>query len=201
MDQRRTDTRTQLQSVALELFAERGYDSTSLREIAERLGITKAAVYYHFRTKDEILASLIEDFLTRLEDLVRWGGTQPEGSATRIEVLRRYSDILTGRTADLARFVREGRSAIRDLDQGTRIQDRYLELFALLSPPGDAVAGRLRARVALSSLHIGTTTESQRAGDETERRTIALAIATEVLLPTPQSPTVPHPAATSRQSR
>jgi AcrR family transcriptional regulator len=183
MDQRRTDTRTQLQSVALELFAEQGYDSTSLREIAERLGITKAAVYYHFRTKDEILASLIEDFLAQLADLLHWGETQPEGSARRIEVLRRYSDILTGRTADLARFVRDGPSAIRDLDLGIRIQDRYHALFDLLSPPGDAVEGRLRARVSLSSLHIGTATDPQHTGDETQRRAAALTIATEVLLP------------------
>ncbi|MCW2555806.1 MAG: hypothetical protein JWR78_5587, partial [Mycobacterium sp.] len=73
MDQRRTDTRTRLQSIALELFAERGYDGTSLREIAERLSITKAAVYYHFRSKDEILTSLIDDFLAQLDELVRWG--------------------------------------------------------------------------------------------------------------------------------
>ena len=101
MDQRRTDTRAQLQSVALELFAQRGYDSTSLREIAGRLGITKAAVYYHFRTKDEILASLIEDFLAQLDDLVRWGKTQPHNAATRIEALRRYSDMLSGHVMEL----------------------------------------------------------------------------------------------------
>lgn len=190
MDQRRTDTREQLQAVALKLFAERGYDSTSLREIAERLGITKAAVYYHFRSKDEILASLIEDFLAQLEDLVRWGKTQPQCSTTRVEVLRRYSDMLSGRTAELAQFVREGHSAIHDLALGMRIQDRYLELFDLLSPPGEPAEGRLRARVALSSLHIGTTPDPQHTVAETQRRATALAIATQVLViaPTPRSP-------------
>jgi AcrR family transcriptional regulator len=183
MAQRRTDTREQLQSVALELFTERGYDSTSLREIAERLDITKAAVYYHFRTKDEILTSLIEEFLAQLEGLLRWGRTQPAVPATRVEVLRRYSDILTGRTAELARFVREGRSAISGLDLGIKIADRYLQLFDLLCPPGDPVAGRLRARVALSSLHIATTADPQHTGDEAQRRAIALVIATQILVP------------------
>jgi AcrR family transcriptional regulator len=181
MDQRRTDTRAQLQSVALELFAEHGYDSTSLREIAERLGITKAAVYYHFRSKDEILASLIEDFLAQLDGLVRWGESQRHSAATRVEVLRRYSDMLSGRTAELARFVREGSSPIRDLELGVKIQDRYLALFDLLSPPGEPIEGRLRARVALSSLHIGTTSDPQYAAEETQRRACALAIATQVL--------------------
>ena len=41
---RRGDTRARIQRVALELFAEQGYERTSLREIAERLGVTKAAL-------------------------------------------------------------------------------------------------------------------------------------------------------------
>src|SRR5256886_10805033 len=54
----RTDTRSRVQKVALELFAEQGYEKTSLREIAERLGVTKAALYYHFKSKEDIVHSL-----------------------------------------------------------------------------------------------------------------------------------------------
>ena len=42
-------TRQRIQAVALELFTEQGYEKTSLREIAERLNVTKAALYYHFK--------------------------------------------------------------------------------------------------------------------------------------------------------
>src|ERR1700720_4697141 len=90
----RTDTRSRVQSVALELFAEHGYEKTSLREIAERLGVTKAALYYHFKTKDDIIESLVHDRLTRLEDLVVWAEAQPRTVATRREAPRRYSDML-----------------------------------------------------------------------------------------------------------
>ncbi len=51
-------TRERILDVALELFNERGYDKTSLREIAERLGVTKAALYYHFERKEDILLEL-----------------------------------------------------------------------------------------------------------------------------------------------
>ncbi len=51
-------TRERILDVALELFNQRGYEGTSLREIAERLGITKAALYYHFKSKGEILLAL-----------------------------------------------------------------------------------------------------------------------------------------------
>ncbi len=62
-----TDTRTRILKVASELFIEQGYDATSLREIADRLGFTKAALYYHFKSKEDILVALIEP----AEEMVR----------------------------------------------------------------------------------------------------------------------------------
>jgi AcrR family transcriptional regulator len=52
------DTRQRILNVALDLFTEKGYDGTSLREIAEQLGVTKAALYYHFESKEDILMAL-----------------------------------------------------------------------------------------------------------------------------------------------
>jgi AcrR family transcriptional regulator len=51
-------TRERILEVALKLFNEQGYDKTSLREIAERLDVTKAALYYHFERKQDILLEL-----------------------------------------------------------------------------------------------------------------------------------------------
>jgi AcrR family transcriptional regulator len=51
-------TRERILDVALDLFVDQGYDGTSLREIAERLGVTKAALYYHFEAKEDILMAL-----------------------------------------------------------------------------------------------------------------------------------------------
>jgi AcrR family transcriptional regulator len=52
------DTRDRILDIALDLFTEQGYDGTSLREIADKLGVTKAALYYHFSSKEEILLAL-----------------------------------------------------------------------------------------------------------------------------------------------
>ncbi len=52
------NTRERILDAALDLFIEKGFDGTSLREIAERLGVTKAALYYHFESKDDILLAL-----------------------------------------------------------------------------------------------------------------------------------------------
>lgn len=51
-------TRERILDLALELFTEQGYEATSLRDIAERLGTTKAALYYHFARKEDILLEL-----------------------------------------------------------------------------------------------------------------------------------------------
>jgi AcrR family transcriptional regulator len=53
-----SSTRERILDVALDLFTEKGYDKTSLREIAEQLGFTKAALYYHFASKEDILMAL-----------------------------------------------------------------------------------------------------------------------------------------------
>jgi len=53
-----SSTRERILDIALQLFTEQGYDKTSLRQIAERLGFSKAAIYYHFASKEDILIEL-----------------------------------------------------------------------------------------------------------------------------------------------
>ena len=66
----KSDTRERILRAATELFSEQGYDATSLRQLADRLGFTKAALYYHFQSKDEILEALVDPVLEMLDDLV-----------------------------------------------------------------------------------------------------------------------------------
>ena len=81
---RTRDTRERILDVALDLFIEQGFDGTSLRQIAEQLGVTKAALYYHFESKDDILLALHmrlhefgKDALAKMGDgpvtLAQWG--------------------------------------------------------------------------------------------------------------------------------
>jgi AcrR family transcriptional regulator len=51
-------TRERILDIALDLFIEQGFDKTSLRQIAEQLGFSKAALYYHFASKGDILMAL-----------------------------------------------------------------------------------------------------------------------------------------------
>jgi AcrR family transcriptional regulator len=57
-DQAGASTREKILDAALDLFTDQGFDGTSIREIAERLNISKPAIYHHFASKEEILLTL-----------------------------------------------------------------------------------------------------------------------------------------------
>jgi AcrR family transcriptional regulator len=71
------DTRERILQTALDLFIEQGYDKASLREIAERVGVTKAALYYHFASKEEIFRTLVQPILDLQEQAMALVKEQP----------------------------------------------------------------------------------------------------------------------------
>jgi AcrR family transcriptional regulator len=66
MDGAPVSRRDDLLAISARLFAEHGYDRTTMREIAAEAGIQAASLYHHFATKDEILHAVIRDFLLGL---------------------------------------------------------------------------------------------------------------------------------------
>lgn len=183
VDERRTDTRQQIRIVAMELFAEQGYDKTSLREIAERLGVTKAAVYYHFRTKEEIVGSLFDDQLTAITELVEWGRSQPSGPERSRGIIERYSAHLagTGVNPHMVRFLQENQTAVKGLSMGTRMQDAFQALAELLAGPDAGIACLLKMRLALVAVHFGSFAKEDLPGTPEERRAAALEVALELV--------------------
>jgi AcrR family transcriptional regulator len=152
----RGGTRERIQAIALELFAEQGYEKTSLREIAERLGVTKAALYYHFKSKEDIVRSFVEDYRAELEQVIAWGASQPRTPETRAEILRRYAGIVSEQLA-VIRFMEQNQAAMHTLmsDSGARkkmFRDQFMSLCDLLAPPGAPLADRVRAITAVIAI-------------------------------------------------
>jgi AcrR family transcriptional regulator len=67
-------TRERIVAVALDLFSHQGYAGTSIRDIADRMGMTKAAVYYHFPSKENLLANVLTPALTRVGAVLAGAG-------------------------------------------------------------------------------------------------------------------------------
>jgi AcrR family transcriptional regulator len=79
-------TRQQILETAQRLFTELGYDATSLQMIADEMGLTKAAVYYHFRAKSDILHATLMPGIQRVEALLDEAETM-RGRRARMEHL------------------------------------------------------------------------------------------------------------------
>jgi AcrR family transcriptional regulator len=177
---RRGDTRQRIQDVALGLFAEQGYEKTSLREIAERLDVTKAALYYHFKTKEEILVGIFEDLSRPMEDLITWAREQPHTLETKQEIVRRYSEALAGATP-LFRFMQENQATVRDLRIGEMFKTRMLELRDSLIDPEAALGDPVRCVSARFTLHAGMFVLQDLEGDPEEQRAAVLEVATDLV--------------------
>jgi AcrR family transcriptional regulator len=65
-----SDTRRRIVAEAMALCLAGGYGATSLRMIADRIGITQAAVYYHFRAKDDLLAELLNPLFNAFDEVL-----------------------------------------------------------------------------------------------------------------------------------
>jgi AcrR family transcriptional regulator len=177
-----SDTRTRIQAVALELFIEQGYEATSLREIAERLGVTKAALYYHFKTKEDIVASLVQDRIDALEELLDWAEAQPPGPRLREEIIRRYSDELhRGRHHDTMRFFERNQTALRDHPKNTEFKDIMLRILNVLSAPDDPLAKQLKSSLAIFALHATWFVLRDPDVTDAQRQDAALAVALELV--------------------
>jgi AcrR family transcriptional regulator len=97
--------RETIQGVARELFAQKGVQRTSLQDIADRLGITKPALYYHFRSRDDLVRSILAPLIDRGELYV---ATQEErGDASPRELLEGYFDFHFDHRADLVFVIAE----------------------------------------------------------------------------------------------
>ncbi len=64
----KTNRRQEIVQAAKNLFSEKGYSPTSMDEIAEQVGITKASLYYFFESKERIFAEIIEEVLAEIKD-------------------------------------------------------------------------------------------------------------------------------------
>jgi AcrR family transcriptional regulator len=185
----RSDTRARIQRVALELFAEQGYDKTSLREIAERLDVTKAALYYHFKSKEDIVRSLVEDYFGQIDALISWAKTQPRTQETRDEILSRYVQIVAN-GSDAFKMLHHNQAALNSLSsakqRGDLFRERMTGLIDALTEPGADLPERLRAAMTLGGVSVGWMFFVDQVEDRDKLCAAVLGIATDVAKPAPE---------------
>src|SRR5215472_8056705 len=118
----------------------------------EHLGVTKAALYYYFKSKEDIVRSLVEDYMAEMDELIEWGKAQPMSAATRAEIVRRYLGIVAG-GAEVFRMLQQNQAAVASLasakERGALFRERLDALIELLTGPGATLRDQVRAASAL----------------------------------------------------
>jgi AcrR family transcriptional regulator len=92
---RTPNRRDTLLAAALDGFASRGYEATTVAELAAGTGMSKAAVSYHFHAKDDLLHALADPLLDRLDALIARHRRTPESPEQVRTLLSEYLQILT----------------------------------------------------------------------------------------------------------
>jgi AcrR family transcriptional regulator len=152
--QRTGDTRERIKEVALELFTEHGYEQTSLREVAEQLGVTKAALYYHFKSKEEIVQSFVDDRAKQMDELIEWVKAQPPGEETRRAFIRRYATELDiEKQHAVMRFMEQNQPALKGMKIGETMRQKMFDLIDLLAGPDATPTSRLRTAFSVFVLN------------------------------------------------
>lgn len=140
-------TKERIQQVALELFVLHGYEKTSLREISDRLGITKAALYYHYASKQELLKSLTQPLIDEFEVVVA-GDPEPEA------LLRSYIDLLHRHQA-VFQLVANDHASLAAAELVERSVKLRRNLVRQLAGPDPQPADYVRASAAFGAISQG----------------------------------------------
>ena len=150
------NTRLQILDVSLRLFSERGFARTTVRDIARAAGITDAAIYYHFTSKRDLLASLFEEkgILPAVQDLEQLSTKLPLRD-TLLDIARRAMLIMQ-QNREFLRLVfmeslgsepgamEESRSVIERWEQGlARLLRVYMERGQVRRLDADMAARQL----------------------------------------------------------
>ncbi|SQD97059.1 MULTISPECIES: TetR/AcrR family transcriptional regulator [unclassified Parafrankia] len=86
-----TDTRGRIIDTAVRLFTRHSYAGTSLQMIADELSVTKAALYYHFHTREELLTAVVEPVLGPLRTIIEAAEAQRTPHARAEHLLTGYA--------------------------------------------------------------------------------------------------------------
>jgi AcrR family transcriptional regulator len=167
--------RARILEVARELFCARGYERTPLREVSDSLGVTKAAIYYHFKAKDDLLVAILGPVLDRIDAVIDSAGDSVESPGEQRALLGRYLDELAA-DAGIVALLRD--PGVVEHRLGQRFVSQHARMRAILGGTADP-ASVIRTTTALRTLELAVVEFGDAHPDQV--RETALDIAVSVL--------------------
>jgi len=174
-----TDTRGTIRAVALELFSAHGYGQTSLREIAERVGLTKASLYYHYPSKQALLQALIEPLIDNWRAAVAHAESLPHTPDNVRAVLGQALDALLANRVAAGLFVRDAAALMAALAPvWEELLELNVRLHTWLAGPDPTSGNAIRAIAAMEVLGAAISSSAllPEVGDAELRATLLDAV-------------------------
>ena len=140
----RTAAQTRILNAALDLFATHGVSGTSLQMIADMVGVTKAAVYHQFKTKEEIVIAVTDTELGMLEDALEAAEAEPDPLRARKVLLTRVIDMAVERRG-LVRTLQNDPVIVRLLGEHEPFRQFISRLYGVLLDEHDDTEARISA--------------------------------------------------------
>lgn len=138
-------TRERILRVAAEIFAEKGYHGTGVAELGDATGLQRGALYYHIKSKEDLLFDLSA---RHVEEALERGRAVVESNLSPVEkfreLAREHLEVVTSRQAEVTVVLREMHSLTGERAESLkRLRAQYEELFATVLMDG-AEAGLFR---------------------------------------------------------
>ncbi|MFE7116163.1 TetR/AcrR family transcriptional regulator [Streptomyces sp. NPDC057654] len=171
---RPTDTKQRILAVARELFTRQGVQRTSLQDIADRLGITKPALYYHFSSREELVRSIVQAIIDEEEAFL--AGHEALAEVDPRVLLESYFDFHYHHRAEMTLMLNE-LTTLADLGLVDRAMGWRRRLGKLLYGPEPTLEQATRAAIAIGGIQDCTLQFPDVPREELRRAAVAGACA------------------------
>jgi AcrR family transcriptional regulator len=137
--------------LALDRFRVDGFVGTSIADLAGALGVSKAAIYYHYRSKDTLLHHLVDPLLDAIDACIGDHSTPAPSARTARQLLSAYLAVLLAHR-EVVPLIATDVAVLNHPTIGPRLRAQNQQLRALLTTADTSVAARLRAEAALGGI-------------------------------------------------
>jgi AcrR family transcriptional regulator len=134
--------------LALARFRVGGFVGTSIADLAGALGVSKAAIYYHYRSKDALLHGLVDPLLDAIDACI---GDHNQPPRTARQLLGAYLAVLIAHR-DVVPLITIDVAVLNHPTIGPRLRTQNHQLQSFLTGPDTSVSARLRAEAALGAI-------------------------------------------------
>jgi AcrR family transcriptional regulator len=146
-----TDTRQRLIDAAVTLFTRHSFAGTSLQMIADELGFTKAAIYHHFRTREQLLGAVLEPILAELRAVVEAAEARRTPHARAEHMLSGYAAVAV-RNRALVAVLATDPSVATALQQRPDCNELISRQLRLLADVDNGPAGQIKAAMVFAGM-------------------------------------------------